>query len=980
MVADIAVKEKTPVPDQIGEVIRADNDNVFSHEELLSKKEIDPLTNEAARRLMNAHNDNTPVIIEAWGDPEYVYEQIKSKLLNFGYQIDMAEDMAQRLVDYAVAHAEESRQKHKSNIIGLKIQVSHAKPDPQFETGPVDVQRIDGKSNSAEVFGASAIAMGINTGGTFTTALRDSVGEIMSGFALMGLALYIISEAPDKSELKGVVNAATMAAIADIAAGNLSPADMEALLEKLDMLVAEDIIPQEVANALKDLNELQTQAAEGKLDNIGELSQSIIDSLRDAMAGDNPPPTEILQAMVEAMQLVSDKYGLQSVMNTAELSQFKQDVLKAVVTEKLEAIAENLDGMDQETLQALIDEIAELEGAELHQHLDQIDAQLQELGVEVPEIAELKDLIVQNMPLDQRIEFLAEMQAQNLMDLIAELGGVENLPPEIQELLEGLDVENLTLEDLKEALAGKGDPALVEAVQNFIVQIQNPEIQAMMPEGMAERVTQFLNDNSQLVEAVTTKAVISEMSVALAEMDATSPEAAKIAEAIERLEAGESMEAIDPAIMESVIDKLDGPAAAKMETVVHNIEQKVDAARIIAEVRTDPVLSANPDIMQKIDALDSADVSDFKAALDAAKGSIALADYGSNPVTATPDFSPKAAVQQLSMISENISTSPVQTDSPTQTTPTSTVSSGDLSSPQAPPAEKVTTTNLEAVAQVIDKFTPDPATGQPTNPPKINEVIGAVQKLNSEIAKVSPQDAAQLQAIKDKLVQTLPENVQQEQKAELNKSSCPAECPCCGDKNFNPAADRRLADGSMTLDNGNTVKQQNDGTLIFKDKEGNVTQQVSVAEQKAYSEHAKAMVTNHEKNTGIEARQDKIVESFIENKGHICGAGCNHGEAPKITQESINTVTTAIDKMQQSNGGQLTIEEVDFSDFAKNDNIANANNSSSGNTSLSDLIDNNSSDENITELFKGACEGNCGACGKCATETKPKNAPAPQAI
>lgn len=193
--------------------ISGGNDNTQS-KAVLTTREIHPLVKEAAKRLINYHTAQTPVVIESWGTAKYVYREIREKLIAFGYQIDMAENMAQKLVDHAVDHAEANRSKHGSDIVALKLQVSNAKPDPQFETGALDVQRLDGKSDSAEVAGATSVAMGINTGGTFTTALRDSVGEILNSYALMGQALYILSELPDKSELQGVAHQAAMSAVA----------------------------------------------------------------------------------------------------------------------------------------------------------------------------------------------------------------------------------------------------------------------------------------------------------------------------------------------------------------------------------------------------------------------------------------------------------------------------------------------------------------------------------------------------------------------------------------------------------------------------------------------------------------------------------------------------------------------------------------------------------------------------------------------
>jgi hypothetical protein len=141
----------------------------------LTHQEIHPLALEAAKRLISHHTQKTPVVIKSWGTPEVVYEEVRQSLIDFGYQIGMAEDMAAKLVEQAEEHAEVSRAKYGAKIIALKIEVSKAEPAPQFETGAMEVQRIDGLTNKAQIAGATSIAIGINTGGTTTTALRDSV-------------------------------------------------------------------------------------------------------------------------------------------------------------------------------------------------------------------------------------------------------------------------------------------------------------------------------------------------------------------------------------------------------------------------------------------------------------------------------------------------------------------------------------------------------------------------------------------------------------------------------------------------------------------------------------------------------------------------------------------------------------------------------------------------------------------------------------
>lgn len=282
------------------------------------------------------------------------------------------------------------------------------------------------------------------------------------------------------------------------------------------MFAEAGLITPEMASALKNLNQIQTLAAEGNMDGIPAAVEALVNDLNDALANDYAS-NDLMQAMTEAMQLVSDKFGLQAVLEGAEFGALRQYVLKAIVTEKLTDMLGGVEGLSSEQIQEMIDQLSdpELQGADLINQLDGMNETLNNAGIKIPEIAALQDVALQNMPLSERLELLADKQAQSLMDLITELGGIDNLPPEMAELLDSLDIDTLALDELKDALAGNGDPALVEAVQNLVVQLQTPEIQSMLPAAAAAHVTQFLSENAQLVEAVTTQAIISEMNSTL---------------------------------------------------------------------------------------------------------------------------------------------------------------------------------------------------------------------------------------------------------------------------------------------------------------------------------------------------------------------------------------------------------------------------------------------------------------------------------
>lgn len=602
MAADSALKIAENQANRFGDSAPAssrmavDNDNHAGA--VLTQKEIHPLALEGAKRLISRHTAKTPVVIKSWGSPDVVYAQISKSLIDFGYEISMAEDIAEKLVDHAVEHAETSRAKYAANIIALKIEVSKAKPLPQFETGALESQRIDGLTRQAQVAGATSVSMGINTGGTTVTALRDSVGEIMDAMAGASQAVWIDFEAPDKSELEGVANDAALSAMAQIAGGGLAPEQVEELLAEMQVLVEAGLIAPEILSAMQNLQQIQIMAAEGNFDGIKELSQSIIEDLAAALeAGETSP--DIIAAAVNALEVIAEAHGLETVIDVKAVNTLKQDVQVAQLTEKLEIIAADLNGADQATLTELIEQLGEVEGADLMAHLDVIQQQLETMGIDAAQLTEikadisaLKDTVIQNLPLEQKLEIVAELGAQELLTLLQELDGAEGLPAELAEVIEKLDVENLSVEELKEALAGKGDPAIAELVQQTVLAMGSPDVQVQLPQAALNQVNAFLSAQPVLVDAVAAQAVVTTLNAAITEMNLPATEAAKIQQVVERLEAGESIDTVDPSIVEAVADKLEGDApSVKDDNSVPGVEAVTEGHEADAPSETEDGIS-----------------------------------------------------------------------------------------------------------------------------------------------------------------------------------------------------------------------------------------------------------------------------------------------------------------------------------------------------------------------------------------------------
>jgi hypothetical protein len=589
-----------------------DNDN--GKGAVLSRQEIHPLAREGAKRLIAQHSQKTPVVIKSWGSPEVVYKEIRQSLIDFGYQIGMAEDMAQKLVDQAEDHSEAARSKYGANIIALKLEVSRAQPSAQFETGAMEVQRIDGLTNHAQVAGATSVAVGINTGGTTTTALRDSVAEIMQAMSGSSVAVWIHFEAPNKSELEGIANEAVMAAVAEIAGGGLAPEKAEIMMEQIEALVEAGLVAPEVLNVVQNLQQIQIVAMEGNKADIPALAQDIMEDLAQIMENDSASP-EMMAALIETFDSIVETYDLGADIDLNAFVSLKQDFQVSQVVDKLEVIAADLDGADKEKIEALIEDFDGLEGVELLSHLDTVETQLTDMGIDAAaladvkaDIAGLKDMVIQTLPLEQKMEVLAEMSAPDLMEVLQELKGAETLPPEIAELIEQLDIDNLSVEDLKEALANQGPAA--DTVQKLVMALASPDVQAALPPAVQAAATRFVIQNPQMIESVVTNAVVSEMKAAASGIDApaidsiistidtASLQTPEIAQIVEKLQAGEPITPAEATALQAVAENTSAQEIMQANTAT--VEAR-DVTKAIERLEAgESVANIEPKILEQV--------------------------------------------------------------------------------------------------------------------------------------------------------------------------------------------------------------------------------------------------------------------------------------------------------------------------------------------------------------------------------------------
>lgn len=575
----------------------------------LTHRELSPRVRAGAGKLI-AHN----VSIKARGSRKRAYETLQDQLIQFGLSISMAEDIAEELVDLAVDHAEESNSKYNSNYIGLTLEAATQSPQTQFETGALETLVIDANNPKAQVAGATSVAIGLTTSGTTTTALRDGVGEIL---ALMAGTpkLFVHFEAPNKSEIDGLGNDLVGQAMSGLAGGgDLSPEELADVIAELQDMAAAGEISAEIADILGNLVELaqlqeiaaSPNAPEGIDAQIAELAKDIEQQVEQA----ENLPEELVSMATDAVAEVK------SAAVTAEI-----DGLIAQLTEL--AGIEGLDAATVQDIEAQIEALEEargLEGDELADVLNEVKSELADMAASealpdaafeaiseiMPALAELsKSVEAPTVPLLDQLPELAAMGAEDLIELINQLSQMENPPEAIKEILDQLNVEALTADNVARALEVGDATELGALMQDLVVAIQTPDVQAELPQAVLNQVNEFVSDNSALVEAVATQSVVQNLETALESVEPGSPEAAQIEKTIEELKSGEAtLSDLDVATLASLSEGLDATAMQAVQNSVENITQTVES------VTSDNVVLANETIDALETALQDPDISD----------------------------------------------------------------------------------------------------------------------------------------------------------------------------------------------------------------------------------------------------------------------------------------------------------------------------------------------------------------------------------
>lgn len=463
--------------------------------DILVAEDIDPAVRFGAQRLITSHRAGAPVDIKSWGSAEAVYDEVTAKLIAYGMEQGLAQEMTRRFVDYAVEKAEGFQSEHQAKIIALRVTVAEVNPDPQFETGPVATFRLNGSSRQAEMASASGQNVRSTISGTATTTSdRSSVENVWQG--VKEWSVWGKMEAPDKSELKDMAPAVIAKALAQMAAGELSAEEIAVLQSQLDYLAAEGLIAPELAGIVQSIETMRMMIAGGIAPDAAimeSFAANIADLITQGVENGNLPP-ELARQVMEAVAEFSGANGLEQVFTTEMMHGVSAVIEWTAITQALADIMPHLSAADRAVIEAMM-ESGEVPAADaLAEQLAVINDMIAQaelpasvsshvaaIGNSTALLQEIAQSQMGTASLEAPFA-VSDMTALGVFDVQAMIQVLTDadpatLTPEQIALIERVDMGAMAPAQIEAALSGGGDPAIAA----MIVEMTRPDMVALFP-------------------------------------------------------------------------------------------------------------------------------------------------------------------------------------------------------------------------------------------------------------------------------------------------------------------------------------------------------------------------------------------------------------------------------------------------------------------------------------------------------------------
>ena len=602
MVTNTALKLR----DEGGALSEEDNGTAFS----LSGKTLNPLVYQAAQKLIDRHKAGSPIYVEAFDVPHEALVTISERLEELGISQSIADIFVGALKNYILSNGGSFARTVNAKPIFIVAEVADTMPDFRFESGITEMAAIDEKSATTE--GVSKVELHSTITGTKMTSNRANIDKIFTN--VKGYKLWVRFEAPTHDEVNGFLTQQQVAltAIGETIGSAVSAAELKELLVQMKQ---DDLVTPKITLLLKNLIEMRSLIeAKSTPENqirIKELSIAIIEQLTGALK-DVTLPLPLIQGAAQSLTLLSNTPGLTGVVPAKVLQGLQVKVRAVGLVKKLEGVANALNPDSDKPaiaeIKAIIARVSALEGKELLKALAEIPVQLAALNLPETHAEQITSVKADIETLKEHIEALttsvsainiSEMEAKDTLKLLQMIQSLDPPPTELKSLLvrleqANIDIKNISPEQIVAALSGKGETVLAEVVQDMVIALNDPKIQAALPQAESNSVKAIMSERAPLVEAITIQGVIRGINTAIENGNLTPLQTAALKEIITSLETGEGLKGIEPSALKTIFERLELPAS--LEKIVLSIENAQIASAASAVEASGKILTAANDL------------------------------------------------------------------------------------------------------------------------------------------------------------------------------------------------------------------------------------------------------------------------------------------------------------------------------------------------------------------------------------------------
>jgi hypothetical protein len=584
----------------------------------------------AAQSIINYHHDTKrnggTFRIEAFDVPHDALVDVAEQLDALGATHAVKITLLDALKDYVMSKGGSFARSSNAKPIYIALEVGGKKPEYRFEDGQVEMAAIDGMS--AIVEGASMINVRLTTSGTAMTTNQADVDRMFAH--VKGDKLWIQFEAPSKEELDGLMSEqqVALAAIGETIGGAVSAEELKTILEDMQN---DGLVTPEIIALLENMIEMRVLAEAGVTaetePRLRELMDIIAEQLKTGVAEGSIPVT-LGQGVIESLSSLAETQGLVQIVTPELMADIAQAIDVAALVEKLESVIETLDPETEAdsiaALEETIEAVQNLEGQDLAEALVEVGDTVamidmpETVAAEIAEIVAVAEAlsaeIIAHLPEPDAMTSAMELAAAEIVEVLQQLDDLDDLPLELASLIEdltaeGIDIESLTPEALADILTSADSAPVIEAVQNIVLALNNPDVQMALPQETLNSVNQLMNQHDGLIEMVAVAEIVQNLQSVVEQGDLSPAQAEVIQDIIERVEAGEDISSIAPeelAAVQSIIE------AADVSSLV--TQALTQTLAVIENHQAAPVVLAQESLV-KIEAMDT-DLAVIVAALE----------------------------------------------------------------------------------------------------------------------------------------------------------------------------------------------------------------------------------------------------------------------------------------------------------------------------------------------------------------------------